>query len=94
VGSRDFGLKQAGACDERTSKVTCYSTSNKLRGVSTFIETQDKMIRDKRGSDRSETLDQKLRLRDKVELKAQLLLPLGFIYSPWTVLLIIHETAE
>jgi hypothetical protein len=32
------------------------------------------MIRDKRGSDRSETLDQKLRLKDKVKLKAQLLL--------------------
>jgi hypothetical protein len=43
---------------------------------------------------KGETLDQKLRLRDKVELKAQLLLLLVLIYSPWTVLLIVHETAE
>ena len=59
-----------------------------------FIETQGKMIRDERGPDRSETLDQKLRLRDKVELKAQLLLLQVLIYSPWTVLLIVHGTAE
>jgi hypothetical protein len=59
-----------------------------------FTETQDKMNGDERGSDRSETLDLKLRLRNKVELKAQLLLLLVLIYSPWTVLLIVHETAE
>jgi hypothetical protein len=74
--------------------VTCYSTSDKLQGVSIFIETQDKMIRDKRRSDRGETLDQKLRLRDKVKLKAQLLLLGIYIYSPRTVLLIVHGTAE
>jgi hypothetical protein len=57
-----------------TSRVTCYSTSDKLRGVSIFIETQDKMIHKVRGVLTSETLEQKLRLRDKVKLKAQLLL--------------------
>jgi hypothetical protein len=59
-----------------------------------LIVTQDKVIRDRGGSDWSETLDQKLQLRDKVKLKAQLLLLLVLIYSPWTVLLIIHGTAE
>ena len=52
------------------------------------------MIRDKGNSDRVRSLDQKLRLRDKVELKAQLLLQQVLIYSPWTVLLIVHGTAE
>jgi Chromo (CHRromatin Organisation MOdifier) domain len=45
VGSCDFGPKQAGARNERTSKMTCYSTSNKLRGAPTFKGAQDKMIR-------------------------------------------------
>jgi hypothetical protein len=59
-----------------------------------LTETQDKIIREERGSD-SETLDsEKLQLQDKVKLKAQLLLLLVFIYSSWTVLLIVHETAE
>jgi hypothetical protein len=52
------------------------------------------MIRDKRESVRARSLDEKLRLRDKVELKAQLLLLAVLLYSPWTALLIVHETAE
>jgi hypothetical protein len=52
------------------------------------------MIHKIRGDLTSETLEQKLRLRDKVKLKAQLL-PLDvYIYSPGTVLLIIHSAAE
>jgi hypothetical protein len=35
-----------------------------------------------------------IRLLDKVELKAQLLLLGVYIYSPRTVLLIVHGTAE
>jgi hypothetical protein len=52
------------------------------------------MVHKVRGDLASETLEQKLQLRDKVELKAQLLLLPSSIYSPWTVLLIVHEMAE
>jgi hypothetical protein len=43
------------------------------------------MIHKIRGDLASETLDEKLQLRDKVKLKAQLLLQESFIYGPETI---------
>jgi hypothetical protein len=91
VGSCDFGPKWARVCDECTSKMTCYSTSDKLRGVSIFYRDTRSDDLEMRGEDFG---SEKLRLRDKVELKAQLLLLGVYIYSPRTILLIVHGAAE